>query len=92
MSKRLSALVGTEPKTLYPPTEREDMRKVAKFAITGLFAAGLVGAGAGTAAAGSGGDEWDTDVVNSCVQEQEALGLINLDLDLLNQCISDADA
>ncbi|GHD28619.1 hypothetical protein GCM10007147_28720 [Nocardiopsis kunsanensis] len=92
MSERLSALVGTEPKTLYPPTEREDMHKVAKIAITGLFAAGLVGAGVGTAAAGSGGDEWDTDVVHSCVQEQQALGLINLDLDLLNQCISNADA
>ena len=55
VSERLSALVGTEPKTLYPPTEREDMHKVAKIAITGLFAAGLVGAGVGTAAAGTGG-------------------------------------
>lgn len=68
------------------------MRKAAKFAITGLFAAGLVGAGVGTASASAQDVEWDTDVVQSCVQEQQTLGLINLDLDLLNQCISNADA
>ncbi|WP_017614463.1 hypothetical protein [Nocardiopsis salina] len=65
------------------------MRKAAKFAITGLFAAGLVGAGIGTASAHE--KEWDTDVVQACVQEQQTLGLINLDLDLLNQCISNAN-
>lgn len=64
------------------------MRKAAKFAITGLFAAGLVGAGIGTASASGYGPDYDNQVIESCIQEQQTLGLINLDLDLLNQCIA----
>ncbi len=59
------------------------MRTTAKMMMTALFTAGLLGMGVGTAAA-DGSD----DAYQACVQEQGFLGLINLDLDLLNQCIS----
>ncbi|MFD6096234.1 hypothetical protein ACFVWN_19275 [Nocardiopsis flavescens] len=66
------------------------MRTAVKFAITGLFAAGLIGAGAGVAgaapaapAAPAGGSSYQ-----ACIDEQNALGLINLDLNLLSQCIA----
>ncbi|NKY96794.1 hypothetical protein [Nocardiopsis alborubida] len=62
------------------------MRTTAKMMMTALFTAGLLGMGFGTASAG----EHDTDVYQACVQEQSTLGLIPivLDVDLLNQCIS----
>jgi hypothetical protein len=60
------------------------MRTTAKMMMTALFTAGLLGMGFGTASAG----DKDTDIYQACVQEQNVLGLINLDLDLLSQCIS----
>ncbi|CAL9615959.1 hypothetical protein SUDANB121_05755 [Nocardiopsis dassonvillei] len=65
------------------------MRNAVKFAVTGLFAAGLLGAGAGVATAApttaaSGG----SNAYQACIDEQNALGLINLDLNLLSQCIA----
>ncbi|QUX30921.1 hypothetical protein KGD83_10750 [Nocardiopsis akebiae] len=60
------------------------MRTTAKMMMTALFTAGLLGMGLGTASAG----ETDTDVYQACVKEQGVLGLINLNLELLNQCIS----
>jgi hypothetical protein len=60
------------------------MRTTAKMMMTALFTAGLLGMGFGTASAG----EDDTDIYQACVQKQNALGLLNLDLDLLSQCIS----
>ncbi|WP_047869928.1 hypothetical protein [Nocardiopsis sp. RV163] len=60
------------------------MRTTAKMMMTALFTAGLLGMGFGTASAG----EHDTDVYQACVNEQGVLGLINLNVELLNQCIS----
>ncbi len=61
------------------------MRTTAKLMMTALFTAGVLGLGAGPAAAGGGGDTYQ-----ACVKEQSAVGLINLglDLNLLSQCIS----
>ncbi|WP_150243528.1 hypothetical protein [Nocardiopsis quinghaiensis] len=58
------------------------MRTTAKLMMTALFTAGLLGMGVGTASAGS-------DAYEACVSQQNDLGLIILDLNLLNQCISD---
>ncbi|MEU1900417.1 hypothetical protein ABZ512_18735 [Nocardiopsis dassonvillei] len=60
------------------------MRTTAKMMMTALFTAGLLGMGFGTASAG----ETDTDVYQACVEEQGFLGLINLNVELLQQCIS----
>ncbi|MCK9869780.1 hypothetical protein MRI28_08965 [Nocardiopsis dassonvillei] len=60
------------------------MRTTAKMMMTALFTAGLLGMGFGTASAG----ENDTDVYQACVKEQGAIGLINLNVELLQQCIS----
>ncbi|MEV6821332.1 hypothetical protein AB0M72_21525 [Nocardiopsis dassonvillei] len=60
------------------------MRTTAKMMMTALFTAGLLGMGLGTASAG----ENDTDVYQACVEEQGFLGLINLNVELLQQCIS----
>jgi hypothetical protein len=78
----LSWWVGQTARSL--ALEGKAMRTTAKMMMTALFTAGLLGMGFGTASAG----ENDTDVYQACVQEQGFLGLINLDLDLLNQCIS----
>ncbi|PDP87758.1 hypothetical protein CQJ94_10360 [Glycomyces fuscus] len=60
------------------------MRTTAKMMMTALFTAGLLGMGFGTASAG----EDHTDVYQACVDEQQGLGLLVLDLNLLSQCIS----
>lgn len=57
------------------------MRIAAKLALTLFFAASLLGLGAGAASAG-------TSVYQQCVQEQQSVGLLNLNLNLLNQCIA----
>lgn len=64
--------------------EREAMRTTAKMMMTALFTAGLLGMGFGTASAG----EDEVNVYQACIDEQNALGLINLDLNLLSQCIA----
>ncbi|AFR10171.1 MULTISPECIES: hypothetical protein [Nocardiopsis] len=64
------------------------MRIVAKLALTAFFAAGLLGMGAGAASAGGHNSE----VYQACIDEQNALGLINLDLNLLSQCIANYNA
>ncbi|NYH50720.1 MULTISPECIES: hypothetical protein [Nocardiopsis] len=61
------------------------MRTTAKLMMTALFTAGLLGMGVGTASASGGGD------YEACVDQQNALGLINLDLNLLAQCIATGD-
>ncbi|MEU3018571.1 MULTISPECIES: hypothetical protein [unclassified Nocardiopsis] len=58
------------------------MRIAAKLALTAFFSASLLGLGAGAASAES------SSVYHQCVQEQQQLGLLNLDLNLLNQCIA----
>ncbi|MFD6951655.1 hypothetical protein A6A08_24120 [Nocardiopsis sp. TSRI0078] len=57
------------------------MRTTAKLMMTALFTAGLLGMGVGTASATS-------DDYQACIDEQNALGLVNLDLNLLSQCIA----
>ncbi|MDE3722980.1 hypothetical protein PWG71_16445 [Nocardiopsis sp. N85] len=64
------------------------MRTAVKLAITGLFAAGLLGAGAGAANAAPTPLLGGSDAYQACVNQQNTLGLINLDLDLLTQCIA----
>ena len=64
------------------------MRTALKFAVTGLFAAGLLGAGAGVANVAPATTAGGPKSYDECVDEQTALGLINLDLNLLTQCIA----
>jgi hypothetical protein len=67
------------------------MRNAAKFAVTSLFAAGLIGGSMGMAAAAPashGHSSNHNEAYQACVKEQNVLGLINLNLDLLNQCIA----
>lgn len=67
------------------------MRSMTKCAVAALFTAGLLGAGAGAASAGGHGHDTDIDNTESyqaCIDEQNALGLLNLDLNLLSQCIA----
>lgn len=71
------------------------MRSMTKCAVAALFTAGLLGAGAGVAAAGGHGhghgpdiDIDNTETYQACMDEQNALGLLNLDLNLLSQCIA----
>lgn len=60
------------------------MRIAAKLALTLFFAASLLGLGAGAASAG-------TSAYQQCVQEQQSVGLLNLNLNLLNQCLAQYD-
>lgn len=67
------------------------MRSMTKCAVAALFTAGLLGAGAGVAAAGGHGHSTHidkTETYQACIDEQNALGLLNLDLNLLSQCIA----
>ncbi|MFE6306400.1 hypothetical protein [Nocardiopsis sp. NPDC057823] len=64
------------------------MRTALKIAVTGLFAAGLLGAGAGVANAAPATAVGGQKSYEECIDEQNALGLINLDLNLLSQCIA----
>lgn len=61
------------------------MRTMTKCAVAALFTAGLLGAGAGAATADT---HSESEIYQACIKEQNTLGLINLDLDLLNQCIA----
>ncbi|MFJ9557574.1 hypothetical protein ACIRPH_27515 [Nocardiopsis sp. NPDC101807] len=62
------------------------MRTAAKITMTALFAAGLLGMGTGAALAGEKGSH--VEAYEACTSQQSFLGLINLDLNLLNQCIA----
>ncbi|GAB3477777.1 hypothetical protein [Nocardiopsis coralliicola] len=67
------------------------MRIAAKIAATTAVGAALMGFGASAASADDHfhhGGVGNDDVVQQCVDQQGALGLINLDLNLLNQCIA----
>ena len=57
------------------------MRIAAKLTLTLLFTASLLGFGAGAAAAG-------TDAWQYCANQQQSVGVINLNLNLLNSCIA----
>lgn len=61
------------------------MRTMTKCAVAALFTAGLLGAGVGAASAGT---HSESESYQACVDEQNALGLLNLDLNLLSQCIA----
>lgn len=64
------------------------MRSAVKITMTALFTAGLLGMGAGAAAAGDHHGHGGFVAYESCTKEQNSFGLLNLNLDLLNQCIS----
>ncbi|MBR8743863.1 hypothetical protein DSY14_19395 [Nocardiopsis sp. MG754419] len=65
------------------------MRTMTKYAIATLFTAGLLGGGAGVAAAAPAPIfDYHSEAYQACVNQQNTLGLINLDLNLLNQCIA----
>ena len=63
------------------------MRSAVKITMTALFTAGLLGLGAGAASAG-GGDHVSYVSYEACTKQQNSFGLLNLNLDLLNQCIA----
>ncbi|MEE2041614.1 hypothetical protein Q8791_30775 [Nocardiopsis sp. CT-R113] len=68
------------------------MRSAVKITMTALFTAGLLGLGAGAASASGGGEDHGDHVsyvsYEACTKQQNSFGLLNLNLDLLNQCIA----
>lgn len=60
------------------------MRRTAKIAGTILVSAALFGLGSAGATASASGSE----AYQACIDKQEAVGLLNLDLNLLSQCIA----